>query len=60
MSTGDVVTTGSELSLAQLGQTLITATLILLHGDRPVTFVKGVRRFGFIGARQWSANSARY
>jgi hypothetical protein len=32
--------------LTQRGQTLITATLILLHRDRPVTFVKGVPKFG--------------
>jgi hypothetical protein len=36
--------------LAQRGQTPITATLILLQRDRPVTFVKGIRNGHPLGA----------
>jgi hypothetical protein len=35
--------------LTQRDQTPISATLILLQHDRPVTFVKGVRKFGANG-----------
>jgi hypothetical protein len=39
--------TGEEIDKAEVrGQTPIAAMLILLHRDRPVTFVKGVREFG--------------
>jgi hypothetical protein len=37
--------------VAQRGQTPIKATLILLQRDRPVTFVKGVRKFGATAIR---------